>query len=162
MATAEQAVKQRLASDATMNALLTGGIWTRDIRREGRGATAAAFDNNLFLMPTVSIESGEEIPSGAVLYAAYMDQVSLHFYCPADEQRRGMITQAYERAVKLIKRQNPDNLLDVSYWWYINDDGRRMFPLMDHSATRFYPSEVFIGCSEKIATFRFKGTRLTY
>lgn len=161
MATAEVAIKERLESDPTFVGLVLGGIWNREIKREGRGATPGAFDADLFLRPTVVVEGGGEVPS-RLFPGAYLDQVTLHFYCPSDSTRKALITAAHERAIKLLKKAQPDNPSDLTPWWYINDDGRRMFPEAQHSATGFYPSELFLGCSEKMVTYRFHGTRSVY
>ena len=160
MATAVGAVLARLQADPTFLASLPGGAYDRPLSREGRGATPAAFDILNWLKVAVVVESGDEI-GNARFPGAYRDQVTLHFYGPSDSTRKAMIVAAYERAVKLLKLANPDSPSDTTPWWYVNDDGRRMFTEA-HSATRIYDSEVFVGNSEKMATFRFHGTRRAY
>lgn len=164
MATFVDAAMSRLSADATFMASLPGGIYSHTISREGRGKTPQAFDTGLWLKPSVVVESGDESPGDRNMPGAYRDQITLAFYAPSDAQRKAMIVQAYERAIRLLKLAQPDNPADNTPWWYVNDDGRRMFPDQptSHSATRIYDSEIFKGNSEKRVTFRFHGTRRAF
>lgn len=100
----EDSIKAILDADTTLTDLLTGGIWNRDLRRKGPGATAGAFAPepphqvrpSLVVLPEVF--AADDVGPAA----SYFGQVALRIYAPAHQTGRDVIHSAINRLIVLL------------------------------------------------------------
>ena len=93
-------VKTVLEADATLMALLTGGVHN-DVEEISRQNTASAFDSNNEILPCALIKLGVEIPRGPYIHSVQSPLV-IYFY-----QRQGfdVIAPAMVRVYGLLHDQ---------------------------------------------------------
>jgi hypothetical protein len=105
-------IKTALQADASLVALLTGGIFN-DVEEISRQLTPGAFDSNQELKPCALIKYGTELKSGPY-ERSVNSPVILYFY-----QRSGynVIEQAMEKAYDLLN----DKRIGDGVWQLIYD-----------------------------------------
>lgn len=161
---AVNAVAARLRADATLAALLTGGIVTRPIVREA-GVPATYLDADKRLKPVAYLSDGGEGPGQNFSDHpnAYQAYVHVYILVNADEERKDIARQAKSRIRKLLMVDNPDGAPPAAGerdpWTWVNDTGRLMFPNRLVSDLGDYDSEMFIGAREFHLRFSFDGQR---
>lgn len=100
-------VQAVLDADATLAAVLTGGVYAQDSVGEiSRQNTPGAFDGNAELLPCALVGEGTETPRGPYRHAGSGDSVQtpiiIYFY-----EREGYVntSTAMERVLTLLNRQ---------------------------------------------------------
>jgi hypothetical protein len=91
-----------LANDAVLAAVLTGGVWTRPLKREGPGATPEAFAPSGQVRPAAVVRDGGEAADGAGPDGAYLGYPQVFLYAPATANGRAALESAFARIVELL------------------------------------------------------------
>ncbi len=102
-----EAIRDALATDPTLQALLTGGVYA--VREITRQATPDAFDANGEVLPCALVARESDTASGPYAEAGALSSqmfVAIYFY-----QRSGhdIIDAAQERAAAVLHRQKLDD-----------------------------------------------------
>jgi hypothetical protein len=102
--TAAGAILARLQADAALTGILVGGLYDRDLRRAGPGATPAAYAPDPPHQPRpagVVVDDGDDAdPAGYV--GGQLGFVSLWCYAPTTASGRAAIADALDRARHLL------------------------------------------------------------
>lgn len=106
-----QAIVDTLTADATLTALLPGGIHS-DVVEVSRQNTPSAFDANKELLPSALVKPGITRPDGPFVHSA-AQTVEIYLY-----QRQGfdVIEQAARRIYELLHNQRFQPVNDFSGW----------------------------------------------
>jgi hypothetical protein len=91
-----------LAGDAQLAAILTGGVWTRPLKREGPGATPEAFAPTGQVRPAAVVRDGTETADGSGPDTAFLGFPQVFLYAPATASGRLAIDAAVTRIVELL------------------------------------------------------------
>ncbi len=104
MATVVDQINARLQSSAALMGTLTGGVWTREIKRTGPGSTPSAFGPEGQIRPAATIsDQGEgQHPQGDAVPTAYNAFPLIFLYAPATESGRQALAAAFNEIVSLL------------------------------------------------------------
>lgn len=93
-------IANRLSADEALTAVATGGVWKRPLKREGPGATAAAFfpAPPYQPRPCVVVMDGGEAADGLGPRQAFNGYPTLYLYAPATDNGWTDIANLYDRA----------------------------------------------------------------
>jgi hypothetical protein len=102
--TTASVIHARLTGDATLTTLLTGGIYTRPIKRSGDGATPNAFSTTppYWVRPAAVVTDGtdEAMPLGPD--AAFSSFPWVYLYGTRDDTGKNTIANAWDRMFSLL------------------------------------------------------------
>lgn len=125
MASNVDMIYARLMADATLVGILSGGnytgtlsggVWTRRLKREGAQATSLAFDSNkakLIRFTATIVDFGDEDhPQELSIPTAYEQEVRIYIY--------GLATQTGKERIKVARKRIHSLLND---WNFVSEDG---------------------------------------
>ena len=94
----------RLTVDSSLNALLTGGIYSRELKREGPGATPNAFAPTppYQVRPSAVVRDDGDADDGVGPGGAQFTFVTVWFYAPATDNGKAAIADAVELTKGLL------------------------------------------------------------
>ncbi len=105
MATIVDHINTRLQSSASLLGTLSGGVWTRELKRTGPGATPGAFGPEGQMRPAAVIaDQGDNLhPQAAAIPSAYSSFPQIYLYAPATESGKQAIAGAFGQIVTLLE-----------------------------------------------------------
>lgn len=97
-------IHSRLSADGTLGFLLSGGIYTREIKREGAGNTPAAFDVDGDPLPAAVVTDGtdEQTPFGPD--GSFQSFPWIYVYAPPHDTGKATIANAWDQMYSLLHR----------------------------------------------------------
>lgn len=104
MATALDRIHTRLTGEAALTAILTGGIYKRELKRSGPGSTPDAFGPEGQPRPAAVVVDRGDITDTLGPDAAFFGAPEVWFYAGAYDNGRATIEAAWELAFGLLHR----------------------------------------------------------
>lgn len=100
----EDGIKTLLDADLTLAAILTGGVWNRDLRRKGPGATPAAFspDPPHQVRPSAVIIPQIQIIDEFGPVGGFFGEAVVRLYAPAHATGHTAINSAVDRIIAIL------------------------------------------------------------
>ncbi len=139
-------ILNRLNDDSVITTLV-GTVINRPPRRDKDGFTASAFDADMRIKPTMFVPETRQGQgqNNSLHPLAYTESVRVFFVGPADEERKDILRTAKQRTRRLLTLLDPDDPFSDEPWYFINDDGRRMFPQKVVIDSGLDSSEIIVG-----------------